>query len=111
MDVFDLRRSLVEEYASFARSFTTIRAPDIRAQIEAEYDRGRFWPDPLIQINPRFKQGRAVRDLVEDGLLCPEMAELFSIRLYEHQEIAISPDRHDSESAGASQVAGSRVSG
>ena len=48
---------VVGEYKKFATSFTTIHAEDIRAQVEAIYAQGRFWPDPLIQINPRYKRG------------------------------------------------------
>ena len=44
MDVFDLRDNLVADYQRFARSFTTIRADDIREQVEAEYKTGRFCP-------------------------------------------------------------------
>ena len=68
MDVFSLRQSLIGQYASFARSFTTIRADDIRAQVEQEYDSGRFWPEPLVQINPRFEYGKTLDQLVDDGV-------------------------------------------
>ncbi len=57
MDVFSLRDSIVSEYRKFATSFTTIQAEDIRAQVEAIYSKGRFWPDPLLQINPSYKRG------------------------------------------------------
>lgn len=90
MDVFALRESLIKEYAGFARSFTSIRASDIREPIAAEYDSGRFWPEPLVQINPRFKRGRSVRDLVTDGVLHPACGDLFDIDLYQHQEFAIA---------------------
>jgi hypothetical protein len=90
MDVFALRESLIDEYSGFARSFTEVRAPDIRAPIAAAYDSGRFWPDPLVQINPRFKPGRSVAALVADGVLHPACAKLFPIELYQHQEFAIA---------------------
>ena len=64
MNVFNLRDTLVADYQRFARSFTTIRADDIRDQVEAEYKTGRFWPDPLIQVNPRFEP---VDELVARG--------------------------------------------
>jgi len=35
IDVFDLDRALVQDYERFARSFTQIRAADIRAQVLA----------------------------------------------------------------------------
>lgn len=90
MDVFALRKSLIDEYSGFARSFTDIRAADIRAPIEAAYDDGRFWPDPLVQINPRFKPGRSVSELVSEGVLHRDCERLFPIRLYQHQEFAIA---------------------
>jgi superfamily II DNA/RNA helicase len=90
MDVFDLRESLIDEYAAFARSFTTIRAPDLREPISAAYDSGRYWPEPLVQINPHFKLGRTVAELVAKGELHPTCADLFGIRLYQHQEFAIA---------------------
>lgn len=89
MDVFALRESLIEQYSAFARSFTEIRANDIRDQVEQEYDKGRFWPDPLIQINPKFKLGRSVAELVSDGTLHAGVAKTFGISLYNHQEKAI----------------------
>lgn len=90
MDVFDLRESLVDQYAAFARSFTTIRAADIREQVSAGYASGRFWPDPLIQINPRYKPSRRVADFVADGTLHPACRALFDVRLYQHQEYAVA---------------------
>lgn len=51
MDVFALRQSLVGDYESFARSFTSIRADDIREHVDTAYANGRFWPEPLIQKN------------------------------------------------------------
>jgi superfamily II DNA/RNA helicase len=90
MDVFSLRESLIAQYATFARSFTKIRAEDIRTQVATAYESGRFWPDPLIQINPRFKDGRHVAELVADGTLHAECVRLFDLRLYQHQEYAVA---------------------
>jgi Lhr-like helicase len=90
MDVFSLRQSLIGQYSSFARSFTTIRAEDIRAQVEQEYESGRFWPEPLLQINPRFEPGKTVDQLVGDGVLTERCRELFPISLYRHQEYALA---------------------
>ena len=37
MNVFELDQALVNDYERFARSFTQIRAVDIRSQVEALY--------------------------------------------------------------------------
>jgi hypothetical protein len=69
MDVFDLDRALVSDYERFARSFTQIRATDIRQQVEAIYASDRFWPDPLVSINPRFELGLSIDQLARAGTL------------------------------------------
>jgi hypothetical protein len=95
MDVCSLRDSVVDEYRKFATSFTTIHAEDIRAQIDAIYAEGRFWPDPLIQINPRYRHGTTLETLITGGALHPRTAEIFRdgdgpLSLYKHQEQAIA---------------------
>ncbi|HTR56144.1 MAG TPA: DEAD/DEAH box helicase [Kofleriaceae bacterium] len=95
MDVFSLRDTVVNEYRQFATSFTTIHAEDIRAQVDAIYAKGRFWPDPLIQINPNYKRGANLSALIEAGALDTRTAEIFRVdgtplSLYKHQEQAIA---------------------
>lgn len=95
MNVFDLDRMLVEDYERFARSFTQIRAKDIRAQVEALYASDRFWPDPLVSINPRFERGASVDQLVDSGSLHPSTAKVFRIdgtplSLHRHQAQSVA---------------------
>ncbi len=95
LDVFSLRDSVVSEYRKFATSFTTIHAEDIRQQVEAIYAEGRFWPDPLIQINPSYKRGANLEALIAGGALDPRTADIFRadgapLSLYKHQEQAIA---------------------
>ncbi|MDP2316547.1 MAG: DEAD/DEAH box helicase [Pseudomonadota bacterium] len=90
MDVFSLRDSVVREYEQFATSFTKIQAADIRAQVDAIYAEKRYWPEPLIQINPNYKRTTTVDDLVASGDLDPGCAEIFPLSLYLHQKEAIA---------------------
>src|SRR5260370_559491 len=95
LDVFSFRDSVVEEYSHFAKSFTTIHARDIREQIEAIYAQQRYWPEPLIQINPSYKRSTDVQTLVENGVLNPGCAGIFRangqpLSLYKHQEQAVA---------------------
>ncbi|HLY56636.1 MAG TPA: DEAD/DEAH box helicase [Stellaceae bacterium] len=77
MDIFDLAHSVVADYERFARSFTIVPAPDILAQLDSLYAGRRFWPEPLIQINPRFKAGGSIVRFVAEKLLLPEMGSIF----------------------------------
>ena len=86
---------MVEEYRRFATSFTTIHAADIREQVAAIYAENRYWPEPLIQINPSYKRSTDVGTLVADGVLHPGCADIFRadgrpLVLYKHQEQAIA---------------------
>ena len=95
LDVFALRDSVVDEYKRFATSFTTIHAPDIREQVDAIYAESRYWPEPLIQINPSYKRTTDVGALVASGVLHPGCGEMFRgdgepLSLYKHQEQAIA---------------------
>lgn len=96
MDVFSLRDSVVGEYRAFATSFTTIHAPDIKDRVNAIHEGDRFWPEPLIQINPNYRRTTDVKKLVDAGVLHPKCAEIFGtdggvpLSLYKHQEQAIA---------------------
>ena len=95
LDIFALRDSVVAEYKHFATSFTTIDAQDIREQVAAIYAEERYWPEPLIQINPSYKRSTNVGTLVTNGVLDPGCADIFrangqSLFLYKHQEQAIA---------------------
>ena len=95
LDVFALRDSVVDEYKHFATSFTTIHAQDIRVQVEAIYAGERYWPEPLIQINPSYKRSTDVGSLAANGVLDPGCADIFRedgrpLSLYKHQEQAVA---------------------
>lgn len=100
MDVFDLHRELVKDYASYTRSFIRIADERIRGTVEAEIERGLLWPDPLLQLNPSFEPGATIDELVQQGLLHEECGRIFRVkrqendfgkplRLHFHQEQAI----------------------
>jgi hypothetical protein len=95
MNVFDLDQALVNDYEQFARSFTLIRSPDIKQQVEELYASDRFWPEPLVSINPRFEGGDAIDRLVANGTLHSATGSIFSINgkplsLYRHQAQAVA---------------------
>lgn len=94
MDAFDLDRALIRDYERFARSFTQIRAEDIRSKVGAFYESRRFWSEPLIGIDLRFERGSGIEELVADGTLHPDMVCVFrvgeqAITLYRHQVQAV----------------------
>lgn len=101
MDVFDLRERLVGDYQRYTRSFIKIRDPRISAFVEDALSSGAFWPEPLLQLNPTFKPGGTVDDLVRSGALHSACGTIFRVGkseadstgkqllLHEHQRRAI----------------------
>ena len=101
MNVFEFRQNLVNEYAEFTRSFTRIKADDIRAFVSGEYASQKYWPEPLVQVNPNFQPGGTVESLCAAGQLSQACAQVFrfgksaaaaghTLPLYKHQVEAIS---------------------
>src|SRR5688572_8548679 len=99
MDVFALRQRLVDDYSTYASSFIAIRDPVIQTYVEETFQQGVFWPEPLIQLNPNFKRGGSIDELVRQGLLDAECSQIFrrgkgrgdskSLILHQHQLDAI----------------------
>lgn len=101
-DIFEFRNGLVENYKKFSTSFASPRSTDIASKVQAAYDEGRFWPDPLIQINPNYRKGALIDELARQGNVEPETAQIFQtgkqedppcpkpIQLYCHQTAALT---------------------
>jgi len=101
MDVFELRRKIIQDYSSYTKSFINIGDERIRVQVSDALDSGSFWPEPLIQLNPSFELGKFVHELSAENILHNECAKIFctgksakgelgqALRLHKHQEEAI----------------------
>ena len=95
MRAFQFDQHLVDTYARFSRSFASIRADDLRTEVDRQYQAGRFWPDPLLSLNPRYLPGATVDDLVSTGDLDPATGQVFRaggapLRFHQHQAQAIA---------------------
>jgi Lhr-like helicase len=104
MKAFEFDHHLIDSYARFSRSFSTIRSDDLKSEIDREYDAGRFWPDALLSLNPRYLQGPTVDDLVASGDLDEATGRIFRfgatpLRFHRHQAQSIAKAR-----AGQSHV-------
>ncbi|MGE5483095.1 MAG: DEAD/DEAH box helicase, partial [Bacteroidota bacterium] len=103
MDVFELDRKLIADYSSYIRSFVQISDQRISQVVEQELAEGLLWPEALIQLNPAFKAGPTVEELVNAGKLHRECAKIFRVgkaegegrplRLHQHQADALAAAR------------------
>lgn len=90
MNILSFHKELLDNYRSYINSFIHIKCPEIKTFVEAGMDDKKLWLEPLIQFNPTFEKGKALKSLVDAGQLHPELSNIFSdIDLYRHQEEAI----------------------
>jgi len=101
MNIFNFRDQLIDKYQSYVTSFINISDPAISSFSDNCFARGALWPEPLIQLNPTFKPGKTIDELIDEGLLHPQCSQVFrrskneisesgvTLRLHAHQEQAI----------------------
>ena len=93
LDIFDLRDEVVQDYRSYIESFLRIRNPRVKQFVSDELDKGKLWTPPLLQLNPSYKPGATVTELIDRGIFHPDCARYFSkngqpYRYHHHQEQA-----------------------
>ena len=115
MKAFEFDHHLVNSYARFSRSFSTIRAEDLKSESDRQYDAGRFWPDALLSLNPRFLKGETVDELVVSGDLDEATGQIFRfgdkpLQFHRHQAQSIAKARAgQSDACPARNRAGTRT--
>ena len=91
IDIFQLRDSVVSEYADYVNSFINIRDDRVSEFVAEEMDKGALWPDPALQLNPAYEPAEMLGELAASGVIREETAAFFghSLRLYRHQRQAL----------------------
>ena len=91
LNVFQLRESVVREYADYVNSFVNIHDDKVRQFVEKRLDEGELWPDPALQLNPAYEPAQTLGELGASGVIREETAAFFGhgIRLYRHQRDAL----------------------
>jgi ATP-dependent helicase YprA (DUF1998 family) len=105
MSIFDLHANVLTDYSDFVRSFFSIADERARQAVEqALVEEARLWPPFLLQVSPSYEKTSTVTDLVEQGILHADVAQIFrdnngkSFHLYRHQvealELARQPESY-----------------
>ncbi|MGI0491372.1 DEAD/DEAH box helicase [Alkalinema pantanalense CENA528] len=93
LDIFNLRDEVVQDYRSYIESFLRIRDSRVKNFVSDQLDSGALWKAPLLQLNPAYKPGATVTELIQQGIFHPDCAKYFSkngqpYRYHYHQEQA-----------------------
>jgi ATP-dependent helicase YprA (DUF1998 family) len=78
LDIFNLRDEVIGDYRRYIESFLKIRDPQVAAFVDRELERGELWRDPLVQLNPSYRPGATVTQLVQRGVLHRDCDRYFS---------------------------------
>ena len=76
-NIFDFRNQLIDDYASYVKSFIQVRDRAIDTFVQQRLQEGVLWPEPLIQLNPLFARGESIDELVTQGVLHQECTNIF----------------------------------
>ncbi|MER5485469.1 DEAD/DEAH box helicase [Streptomyces sp. NPDC002812] len=111
MDVFGVHQRLIADYDAFTSSLVSVRDQAIQRHLDHERERKARWPDPRISLNPNFRSGGTVAELVDAGLLHRECRRYF--RAKEHEEDpgsrTLTLHRHQREAIEAAAAGDSYV--
>ena len=89
LDIFKLRDEVIGDYRNYIESFLEIRDRRVAEFVKQELDKGYLWQDPLVQINPAYKQGATVNELINESVLHSDCKKYFpDFNFYYHQEQA-----------------------
>src|SRR5258708_11923416 len=80
MDVFAVHPRLVADYDAFPSSLVEVRDQRIKEHLEEQRQRKVRWPDPYLSLNPGFKSGGPLKELVDARLLDEEGERLFRVK-------------------------------
>ncbi|MFB2833257.1 DEAD/DEAH box helicase [Aerosakkonemataceae cyanobacterium BLCC-F167] len=93
LDIFSFRNEVIGDYRRYIESFLKIRDPQVKEFVDRELEKGQLWTDPLVQLNPSYRKGGTVTELIQQGTLHPDCAKYFSkngqpYRFHYHQQQA-----------------------
>ena len=57
IDPFALNQQARDTFEQYLRATVNMAEPRLREFVDAELSRGLLWPDPYLQISPKFQSG------------------------------------------------------
>ncbi|BAZ33788.1 DEAD/DEAH box helicase domain-containing protein (plasmid) [Cylindrospermum sp. NIES-4074] len=78
LDIFNFRNEIIGDYRRYIESFLKIRDTRVEEFVNQELEKGQLWTNPLVQLNPKYRPGATVNELVKNGILHPDCTQYFS---------------------------------
>ncbi|KPC81522.1 DEAD/DEAH box helicase [Streptomyces sp. NRRL S-4] len=111
MDVFGVHQRLISDYDAFTSSLVGVRDREIQRHLDEERGRKARWPAPRISLNPNFRSGGTVAELVDEGVLHPGCRNYFRSKEHENDpgSRTLTLHRHQREAIEAAASGDSYV--
>ena len=109
MNPFKVFKEVKQQYKAYIQTFQVFKNKEIEKYVHRQMDQGKLlWQEPIIQISKRFKAGKSIPQLINEGILHPAANEVFNltdsktgekflIHPHLHQEQAIEIVSHKKE--------------
>jgi superfamily II DNA/RNA helicase/rubrerythrin len=95
-------------YRRYVETFQRFRNPVIKQWVDEQIRSGTvLWQQPLIELNRRFAEGESLRSLSDEGILQPQIPEIFRVTPHKHQSQAIRKILQDNENVVVTTGTGS----
>lgn len=80
MDPFKIFKEVKHQYKAYIQTFQVFKNKRIEAYVHDQMDNGKLlWQEPIIQISKRFKAGKSIPQLIDEGVLHPATREVFNL--------------------------------
>lgn len=98
MNPFKVFEEVKKQYKSYIQTFQVFKNKDIESFVHKQMDEGNMlWQEPVIQISKRFKAGKTINELVNDGLLHPVVEDIFQLTDNSGNKFKIHPHFHQQQ--------------
>lgn len=89
-NIFDLHKGILDNYRQYIFSFLNIVDQRIKKIVIDEFEKGRFWPKPLIQFNPNYLPGESLNELIQAYGIHSDLDNIFNgFQLFKHHAEAM----------------------
>jgi superfamily II DNA/RNA helicase len=88
MDAFLTHNSIISDYRNYLKSFLSIADTRIQEEVSQSFEGAGFIPEPLVQFNPAYVEGKSLSDLAteSDNKINNQLPwALGDYRLFHHQ--------------------------
>ncbi len=88
MDAFLTHGNIISDYRNYLKSFLSIADARIQEEVSQSFEGAGFIPEPLIQFNPAYVEGKLLSDLAIEsgGKIDSQLPQaLGDYRLFQHQ--------------------------